>query len=113
LKVEQCSQVKAFNRKKSEKEPEKPSTPTIDILAELLERLRIDKEIRVHNYRNARRQILRREFEESEAKVIKTKPATKKEWRRKVSSSRTPSGDDNRTRGMESPAPDSKPELSP
>ena len=36
-KVEQCSQVKAFNRKKSEKEQEKPSTPTIDILAELLE----------------------------------------------------------------------------
>ena len=30
------------------------STPTIDILAELLERLRIDKEIRVHNYKNAR-----------------------------------------------------------
>jgi len=53
-KVEQCSQVKAFNRKKSEKEHEKPSTPTIDILAQLLERLRIDKEIRVHNYRNAR-----------------------------------------------------------
>ena len=53
-KVEQCSQVKAFNRKKSEKEQEKPSTPTIDILAELLERLRIDREIRVHNYKNAR-----------------------------------------------------------
>ena len=53
-KVEQCSQVKAFNRKKSEKEQEKPSTPTIDILAELSERLRIDREIRVHNYRNAR-----------------------------------------------------------
>ena len=52
-KVEQCSQVKAFNRKKSEKEQEKPSTPTIDILAELLEQLRIDREIRVHNYRNA------------------------------------------------------------
>jgi hypothetical protein len=26
-KVEQCSQVKTFNRKKSKKEPEKPSTP--------------------------------------------------------------------------------------
>jgi hypothetical protein len=67
-KVEQCSQIKAFNQKKSEKEQEKPSTPTIDILAELLEQLRIDREIRVHNYRNARRRILRREFEESEAK---------------------------------------------
>ena len=54
-KVEQCSQVKAFNQKKSEKEQEKPSTLTIDIFAELLERLRIDREIRVHNYRNARR----------------------------------------------------------
>jgi len=112
-KVEQCSQVKAFNRKKSEKEQEKPSTPTIDILAELLEQLRIDREIRVHNYRNARRRILRREFEKLEAKAIKPKPATKKEWRRKVSSSGTPSGDDNRTRGMESPASDSKSELSP
>ena len=36
-KVEQCSQVKTFNRRKSEKEQEKPSTPTVDILAELLE----------------------------------------------------------------------------
>ena len=66
--------------KTSEKEQEKPSTPTIDILAELSERLRIDREIRVHNYRNARRRILRREFEESEAKAIKTKPITKMEW---------------------------------
>ena len=53
-KVEQCSQVKTLNRKKSDKEQEKPSTPTIDILAELLERLRIDREIRVHCYRNTR-----------------------------------------------------------
>ena len=113
LKVEQCSQVKAFAQKKSEKEQEKPSTPTIDILAELLERLRINKEIRAYNYRNARRRILRREFEESEAKAIKTKPATKKEWRRKVSSSGTPSGDENKTQGMESPAPDLKSEVSP
>ena len=112
-KVEQCSQVKTFNRKKSEKEQEKPSTPTIDSLAELLERIRIDREIRGHNYRNARQQILRREFEESEAKAIKTKPATKKEWRRKVSSSGTPSDNDNRTQGMESPAPNIQPELSP
>ena len=96
-KVEQCSQVKVFNRKKSEKEQEKPSTPTIDILAKLLEQLRIDRVIRVHNYRNAIRQILHREFEESETKEIKTKPATKKEWWRKVSWSGSPSGDDNRT----------------
>jgi len=81
-KVKQCSQVRTFNRKKSEKEKEKPSTPTINILAELLERLRIDKEIRVPNYRNARRRILHREFEK---------------WRRKASSSGTPSGEDNKT----------------
>ena len=54
-KVEQCSQVRNFNQKKPEKEKEKTSTPTIDILAELLEQLRNDKEIRVHNYRNARK----------------------------------------------------------
>ena len=112
-KVEQCSQVGTFTRKKSEKEQEKSSTPTIDILAELLERLRIDKEIRLHNYRNARQWILRREFEESVAKAIKTKPVTKEEWRRKVPSPGTPSGDNNKTRGMESPAPESKPELLP
>ena len=35
-KVEQCSQVKTFIRKKSEKEQEKPSTPTIDILCQAL-----------------------------------------------------------------------------
>jgi len=106
LKVEQSSQVRTFNRKKPEKEQEKTSTPTIDILAELLEQLRIDNEIRVHNYRNTRRRILHREFEESEAKAIKTKPDTKKEWRRKVSSSGSPSDNNNKTKGMESPTPD-------
>ena len=38
-KVEQCSQLKAFSRKKFNKEPEKASTPTIDALVELMERL--------------------------------------------------------------------------
>ena len=37
--VEQCSQVRTFNRQKSEKEQEMASTPTIDALAELVERL--------------------------------------------------------------------------
>jgi hypothetical protein len=111
--VEQCSQVKTFNRKKFEKEQEKTSTPTIDALVELVERLQLDRKISVHNYRNARRRIKRKEFEEAEAKSIKMKPATKKEWWKKVSSSGTPSGDDNKTKGMESPAPDSKPEPSP
>ena len=104
---------RTFNRKKPKKAQEKTSTPTIDILAELVERLWLNKEIRVHNYRNARRRTLHKEFEELEAKAIKTKPATKKEWRRKVSSSGAPSSNDNKTKGMESPAPDLKPKLSP
>jgi len=57
-KVEQCSQVKAINRKKkSEKEPEKPSIPPIEALIEYVESLRIQeevKQIKLHNYRNAR-----------------------------------------------------------
>jgi hypothetical protein len=37
-KVEQCFQIRTFNRRKPEKE-QKTSTPTIDILAKLIERL--------------------------------------------------------------------------
>ncbi|PUZ39417.1 hypothetical protein GQ55_9G306000 [Panicum hallii var. hallii] len=40
-KAEQCSQVKTFNRKKSEKEPDKQSTPSIKALIEFVENLRI------------------------------------------------------------------------
>jgi hypothetical protein len=41
-KVEQCSQVKTFNRKKKfEKEPEKPSTPSIEDLIKFVESLQI------------------------------------------------------------------------
>ena len=58
LKVEQCSQVKAINRKKkSEKEPEKSSIPPIEALIEYIESLRIQeeaKQIKLHNYKNAR-----------------------------------------------------------
>ena len=57
-KVEQCSQVKAINRKrKSENESEKPSIPPIEALIEYVESLRIQeevKQIKLHNYRNAR-----------------------------------------------------------
>jgi hypothetical protein len=54
-KVRQCSQVKTFNqKKKSEKEPEKPSTPSIEALIEFVESLRIQEEIKVHNQRNAK-----------------------------------------------------------
>ena len=116
-KVEQCSQVKAINRKKkSEKEPEKLSIPPIEALIEYVESRRIQeeaKQIKLHNHRNARQRIQRRKFLESKKKEVEAAPATKKVWRKKVSSSGTPSGDDNRTKGMESPAPDSKPELSP
>ena len=56
--VEQCSQVKATNRKKkSEKEPEKSSIPPIEALIKYVESLRIQeeaKQIKLHNYRNAR-----------------------------------------------------------
>jgi len=57
-KVEQCSQVKAINRKqKSKKELEKSSIPPIEALIKYVESLRIQeeaKQIKLHNYRNAR-----------------------------------------------------------
>ena len=93
-KVEQCSQVKAFNRiKKSEKELEKPSIPSIEALTEFVESLRIQKEakqIKLHNHRNARRRIQRKKFLESEKKEVEATPTTKKVCRKKVSSSGTP-----------------------
>ena len=97
-KVELCSQVKAINRKKkSEKEPEKPSIPPIEALIEYVESLRIQeeaKQIKLHNYRNARRRIQRKKFLESEKKEVESKPTPKKVWRKKGSSSGTPSSDD-------------------
>jgi hypothetical protein len=54
-KVEQCSQVKTFNWKKSVKELEKPSTPSIEALIEFVENLQIREEIRVHNQQNVKR----------------------------------------------------------
>src|SRR6185437_6648225 len=111
-KVEQCSHVKAINRKKkSEKEPEKPSIPPIEALIEYVECLRIQdeaKQIKIHNYRNARRRIQRKKFLESEKKEVKSKPTPKKVWQKKGSSSGTPSSDNKQTKGKESPAPDSK-----
>ena len=116
-KVEQCSQVKAINRKKkSEKEPEKPSTPPIEALIEYVESLRIQeeaKQIKLHNYKNVRRRIQRKKFLESEKKEVEATPTPKKVWWKKVSSSGTPPSNDKQTKGMESPAPDSKPELAP
>ena len=116
-KVEQCSQVKAINRKKkSEKEPEKPSTPPIESHIEYVESLRIQeeaKQIKLHNYRNARRRIQCKKFLESEKKEVESKPTPKKVWWKKGSSSGTPPSDDKRTNGKESPAPDSKPKPAP
>ena len=116
-KVEQCSQVKAINRKKkSEKEPEKPSISPIEALIEFVESLRIQEEtkkIKLHNHKNARLRIQCKKFLESEKKEVETTPTTKKVWRKKVSSSGTPPSDDNRTKGMESPSPNAKPEPMP
>ena len=111
LKVEHCSQVKSFNpKKKSEKEPEKPSLPSMEALIELVESIRIREEIKLHNHRNAKWRIQHKIFLESEKKEIEAKPTTKKLWR-KVSSLGSPPSVEKRTQGMESPAPDSKPEL--
>jgi hypothetical protein len=67
-KVEQCSHVKTFNRKKSVEEPEKPSTPSIETLIEFMDNLRIREEIKVHNQRNTKRRIQRKKFLELEKK---------------------------------------------
>ena len=113
-KVEQCSQVKSFNwKKKSEKESEKPSLPSLEALIELVESIHIREEIKLHNHRNAKRRIQRKKFLELEKKEIEAKPTSKRVWQKKVSSSGSPPGEDKRTQGMESPASDSKPEPSP
>ena len=122
-KVEQCSLVKEFHRKKKpEKEAKKPSLPNIEALIEFVESLRIQKELRIqeeakriklHNQRNPKRRIQRKKFLELQKTKVETPPTPKKVWRKKVSLPKTPSGDDNQTKGMESLAPDSKPEPSP
>ncbi|RLN23581.1 hypothetical protein C2845_PM07G11780 [Panicum miliaceum] len=127
-KVEQCSQVKIVNRKqqsekKLDKEPknktkkklENLAIPAIESLIELIESIRIrEKEIKVHNQRNAKQRTQRKKFLESEKKEIKSATPMKKVWHEKVSPlTETPASDDNQTQGMESPAPNSKPELSP
>ena len=122
-KVEQCSLVKEVHQKKKpEKEAKKLSLPNIEALIEFVESLRIQEELRIqkeakqiklHNQRNAKRRIQHKKFLESQKTEVETPPTPKKVWRKKVSSSGTPSGDDNKTIGMESPGPDSKLELSP
>ena len=122
-KVEQCNQVKEVRwKKKPEQETKKPSLPNIEALIAFVENLRIQeelqlqeeaKQIKLHNQRNAKRRIQRKKFLESQEAKVETQPTPKKVWRKNVSSPKTPSGDDNRTEGIESPAPDSKPEPSP
>ena len=100
----------------------KPSFPNIEALIAFVENLRIQEELRLqeeakqiklHNQRNAKRRIQHKKFLESQELKVETQPTLKKVWRKKVSSPKTPSGDDNQTKGMDSLAPDSKPEPSP
>ena len=121
-KVEQCSLVKEIHRKKKpKKEAKKPLLPNIEALIEFVESMQIQEELRIqeeakqiklHNQRNAKGRIQCKKFLESQKTKVET-PTPKKVWRKKVSSPKTPSGDDNQTTGMESLAPDSKPEPSP
>jgi hypothetical protein len=122
-KVEQCNQVQEIRRnKKPEKETKKPLLPNIEALIAFMENLRIQEELRLqeeakqiklHNQKNAKCRIQHKKVLASQEVKVETQLAPKKMWRKKVSSPKTPSGDDNRTEGMESPAPDSKPEPSP
>ena len=98
------------------------SLPNIEALIAFVENLRIQEELRLqeeakqiklHNQRNAKRRIQRKKFLESQEVKVETQPIPKKVWWKKVSSPKTPSSDDNQTKGMESPTPDSKPEPSP
>ena len=71
-KVEQCNQVKEVRRKKKpEKETKKPTLPNIEALIAFMENLRIPEELRLqeeakqiklHNQRNAKRRIQRKNF---------------------------------------------------
>ena len=100
----------------------KPSLPNIEALIEFVESLQIQEELRIqeeakqiklHNQRNVKQRIQCKKFLESQKTKVETPPTPKKVWRKKVSSPKTPSSDDNQTKGMESPAPDSKHEPSP
>ena len=71
------------------------------------------KQIKLHNQKNAKQRIQRKKFLESQKTKVETPPTPKKVWRKKVSSPKTPSADDNQTKEMESSVPDSKPEPSP
>ena len=84
----------------------KPSLPNIEALIAFVENLRIQEELRLqeeakqiklHNQRNAKCRIQRKKFLESQEVKVETQPTPKKGWRKKVSSPKTPYGDDNRT----------------
>jgi len=104
-KVEQCNQVKEVRwKKKPDKDTKKPLLPNIEALIALVENLWIQEELRLqeeakqiklHNQKNAKRRIQRKKFLASQEVKIETQPAPKKVWRKKVSSPKTPSGDDN------------------
>jgi len=71
------------------------------------------KKIKLPNQKNAKRRIQRKKFLDSQEVKVEAQPTPKKVWRKKVSSPKTPSGDDKRIEGMESLALDSKPEPLP
>ena len=100
----------------------KLSLPNIEALIAFMENLWIHEELRLqeevkqiklHNQRNAKHRIQHKKFLESQEVKVETQTTPKKVWRKKVSSPKIPSGDDNQTKGMESPAPDTKSEPSP
>ena len=62
----QCSQIKCSNRKESVKELEKPYTPSNSTLIEFVENVQTREEIKVYNQRNAKRNIQRKNFLETE-----------------------------------------------
>ena len=83
----------------------KPSLPNIEALIAFVENLRIQEELRLqeeakqikpHNQRNAKCRIQSKKFLESQEVKVETQPTLKKVWRKKVSSPKTPYGDDNR-----------------
>ena len=102
-----------FNWKQSEKELEKPSTPSIDTLIEFVENLQIREEIKVYNWRNMKWRIQRKKLLEFEKKEIEITLSTRKVWQKEASPPTSPLGDDDQTQGMDSLAQDEKLEPLP
>jgi len=52
------------------------------------------KQIKLHNQKNAKHRIQRKKFLASQEVKVEAQPTPKKVWWKKVSSPKTPSGDD-------------------